>query len=270
MVDMDSLAIEEVERIPAPSAEEFHRVHLPRRVPLIFTGPLTGWVPPDEWTFDRMADKYGSASVISALLVGGTLFDDPKRGVVFERVQIRDFVATSRKQAAATHYIMAPTGNLPPQFASDYRVPPYCEGARHLRAKLWLGKAGTVTPVHRDVPHNVNVHLTGSKRWLLFPPGHSAQMYSHSPFSGMPNFSKVDPERPDFIRFPRFREIRGLGATVRGGETLFIPHGWWHHTRTLEDAVAMNFWWGGRWIALASLASTIFKRMRGIRRDEWA
>jgi hypothetical protein len=32
----------------------------------------------------------------------------------------------------------------------------------------------------------------------------------------------------------------------------------------------MNFWWGGPLVRLASLASTAFKRARGIRRDEWA
>jgi len=38
----------------------------------------------------------------------------------------------------------------------------------------------------------------------------------------------------------------------------------------LDDAVSMNFWWGGMAIYLASLASTAFKRIRGIRQDEWA
>ena len=64
--------------------------------------------------------------------------------------------------------------------------------------------------------------------------------------------------------------MTAFGATLSDGETLFIPHGWWHHTRSLDDAVAMNFWWGGRLIALAALASSVFKRIRGIRREEWA
>jgi lysine-specific demethylase 8 len=85
----------------------------------------------------------------------------------------------------------------------------------------------------------------------------------------MPNFSSVDPEHPDFERYPRFREVSAFGAIVNPGETLFIPRGWWHHTRSLDDAVAMNFWWGGAVVSLAVLASTIFKRVRGIRQDEW-
>jgi len=90
--------------------------------------------------------------------------------------------------------------------------------------------AGTVTPLHRDVPHNLHVHLRGRKRWLLFPPQETSRLYSRGLFSGMPNFSAVDPEEPDYARYPRFRGARALGATLEAGETLFIPHGWWHHT----------------------------------------
>ena len=59
-------------------------------------------------------------------------------------------------------------------------------------------------------------------------------------------------------------------ARQAGQMTLFIPHGWWHHTRSLDDAVAINFWWGGPIVAAAALASETFKRLRGIRHDEWA
>ena len=168
-------------------------------------------------------------------------------------------------------------GHDTPDFACNWQANPgvpfseaYCAGAAHLRAKVWVGKGGTVTPVHRDVPHNLHVHLTGQKRWLLFSPRDSARMYPRGFLSGMPNFGHVDPERPDYERYPRFRGVTPLGGVVNPGEAVFIPHGWWHHTRTLDDAVSMNFWWGGRLINLASLASTMFKRVRGIRQDEWA
>jgi hypothetical protein len=189
---------------------------------------------------------------------------------VFQRVPLREFIASLGRPGSAGHYVMAPTWNFPPTLQRDYRVPPYCVGAPHLRAKVWIGKAGTVTPVHRDVPHNLHVHLTGRKRWLLFSPRDSSRMYPRGLFSGMPNFAHVDPGHPDYERYPRFRGVTALGGVVNPGETLFIPHGWWHHTRTLDDAVSMNFWWGGKLVYLASLASTLFKRVWGIRQDEWA
>ncbi len=261
-------AVEKLERVEAPDAETFVRRYLRPRRPVILTGLTTGWRPPEQWTLDRMATHYGSARVVAAVLSSGTLMDDPAAGVVFRHIPLRDFIESLASPGAASHYVMAPTWNFPSAFQSDYQVPQYCVGAPHLRAKVWVGKAGTVTPMHRDVPHNLHVHLTGRKRWLLFPPG-SRRMYPRGLLSGMPNFASVDPERPDYDRYPRFRGATAFGGTLQGGETLLIPHGWWHHTRTLDDAVSMNFWWGGRVVQLASLASTLFKRVRRIRRDEW-
>jgi hypothetical protein len=183
---------------------------------------------------------------------------------------LREFVDSLGGSGPASHYVMAPTWDFPPAFARDFAVPPYCAGAAHLRGKVWLGKTGTVTPLHRDVPHNLHVHLRGQKRWTLVAPGQAARLYSRGMLSGMPNFATVDPEAPDYERHPRFRGVETFVATLSAGETLFIPHGWWHHTRTLEDAVSVNFWYGGRVVWLLSLASTTFKRLRNIRQDEWA
>lgn len=263
------LRVEALERVAAPSPEAFVTRYLTPRRPVVLTGLTEGWAPPAEWTFERLAARYGDARVVGAVLEAGKLFDDPATGVVFRRVPLRDFVASLGREGGPGLYVMAPTWNFPSAFERDYRVPPYCGDAWHFRGKVWLGKGGTVTPVHRDVPHNLHVHLIGRKRWLLFPPG-SAGMYSRGLLSGMPNFSEVDPEQPDYARHPRFRDVRAWGGVIAPGETLFIPRGWWHHTRTLDDAVSMNFWWGGAGVQLASLASTTFKRLRRIRHDEWA
>ena len=262
-------AVEELERIPAPSRDAFVRNHLRSGRAVVLTGLTDDWLPAREWTPARLAARHGTARVLAARLAEGRLVDDVAGGVLFEHIPLSGFVDTLGGAGPATSYVMAPTWNFPASFQTEYRVPAYCVGAPHMRAKVWLGKAGTVTPFHRDVPHNLHVHLFGRKRWLLVPPGHGAQMYPCGVFSSMPNFSQVDPERPDWARHPRFRAAPVFAATLGPGETLFIPHGWWHHTRTLDDAVAMNFWWGGQAVRLLALASTTFKRLRGIRQNEW-
>jgi hypothetical protein len=268
--DAAAFAVEPIERIEAPSREDFVARYLRPRRPVVLTGLTAGWRPPAEWTPARLAAEYGAAEVVAAVLADGTLLDEPGSGDVFRRIALGDVVASRGRPGPAAHYVMAPTWNFPDTFQHEYHVPPYCAGADHLRAKVWLGKRATVTPLHRDVPHNLHVHLTGRKRWLLFAPGESARLYPRGLLSGMPNFAQVDPERPDYARHPRLRGATARAATLEGGETLFLPHGWWHHTRSLDDAVSMNFWWGGPLVRLASLASTAFKRVRGIRRDEWA
>jgi ribosomal protein L16 Arg81 hydroxylase len=120
------------------------------------------------------------------------------------------------------------------------------------------------------VPHNFHVHLNGRKHWHLFSPRQSSRLYPRGLFSGLPNFAWADPDQPDYARFPRLRGASGFSCVCGPGDTLFIPRGWWHHTRLLDDCVSMNFWWGGNLVYAASRVSTAFKRMRGIQRGEWA
>jgi hypothetical protein len=258
-----------IARMEAPDVAAFAREWLRPRRPVVLVGMTRDWAPAPAWTPERMGARWGDARVVAAELADGTLKDDPRDGVVFRRIALRAFIGALAGDGPARHYVMAPTWNMPDAFQQTYRVPPYCAGAAHLRAKVWLGKRGTVTPMHRDVPHNLHVHLHGRKRWLLFPP-RARGLYPRGVFSGMPNFSAVDPERPDRSAHPRFGETPAIATTLGPGETLFIPQGWWHHTRSLDDAVSMNFWWGGPVVQWLSHASTSWKRLRGIRRDEWA
>jgi hypothetical protein len=216
-----------------------------------------------------MARRYGAARVVAAHLGDGTLIHDGRRDGLFHHINFGDFVASLSRPGPAAAYVMAPVWDFPESFQNEYRVPTYCADAIHLRSKVWVGKAGTVTPMHRDVPHNFYVHLSGRKRWLLFSPKDSARLYPHGIFSGMPNFARVDPERPDYGKYPRLRGATAYGVTLGRGETLFIPHGWWHYARSIDDTVSMNFWWGGRLVALVASASSIFKRVRRLHGKEW-
>jgi hypothetical protein len=262
-------SVTELKRIPSPSPEVFRREHVRTSRAVVVTGLTDRWLPLREWTADRLAARYGRSKVVAAVLAGGTLKDHGRRGVVFRHVELGAFVASLELPGAAADYVTAPPWDFPPAFQDDYRVPSYCAGSPHLRTKLWVGKTGTVTPFHRDLPHNFHVHLSGRKRWLLVAPRDSSRMYSRGLRSGMPNFSHVDPEAPDWTRHPRFRDVTVYGATLAPGETLFIPQGWWHHTRSLDHTVSMNFWWGGRLVLAAATASSAFKHLRGICSNEW-
>jgi hypothetical protein len=262
-------AVAEIERIQAPPAEVFVRRYQRPLRPVVLTGLTRDWEPAEAWTMAQMAARHGDAHVVAARLADGMLLDDDTTHTLFHHIRLRDFVESLADGAPAKDYVMAPTWNFATTLAAEYQLPPYCAGAPYMRAKVWLGKRGTVTPMHCDVPHNLHVHLSGRKRWLLVALGQSSRVYPRGLLSGMPNFASVDAERPDYTRHPRFRAATVWTATLGAGETLFIPHGWWHHTRSLDDAVAMNFWWGGRVTQLATLASTAFKRLRGIRQNEW-
>ena len=83
--------------------------------------------------------------------------------------------------------------------------------------------------------------LYGSKRVLLIAPRFSRFLYA---FPDAPTKSQIDPENPDLQRFPRFADCEQLRWTLKPGDLLYIPRGWWHFLATDEVSISANCWHG--------------------------
>src|SRR5438477_8372983 len=108
-----AIPFEDIERAAAPSRDVFVTRYLRPRRPVILSGLTDGWLPPAEWTAERMAREWGDATVVAAVLAEGTLLDDAHTGVQFRRVRLKEFIASFGGAGAAGHYVMAPTWNFP-------------------------------------------------------------------------------------------------------------------------------------------------------------
>ena len=106
------------------------------------------------------------------------------------------------------------------------------EAARYLNpakrrgcGALWLGPAGTLTPLHHDTCNILFVQLYGEKRFWLLPPA-EAQLWAESESM----YSTHD---------PREGEPRGISLTLQPGEALFIPVGWWHQVEAESASISL-------------------------------
>ena len=55
-------------------------------------------------------------------------------------------------------------------------------------------------------------------------------IHKQTSVSNISHFSvKVDFDKPDLNKFPRFGEIRGMEVTLEPDEVLYIPNYWWHY-----------------------------------------
>merc|ERR1712216_876926 len=48
----------------------------------------------------------------------------------------------------------------------------------------------------------------------------------------------------DHVLFPNFQKVHWLKAVLQAGDTLFIPHSYWHQVNSHGRNLAVNFWWG--------------------------
>ena len=114
-------------------------------------------------------------------------------------------------------------------------------------ARIWIGNQATVQ-AHFDLKENIAAVAVGRRRFTLFPPEQTPNLYP-GPFEltmAGPPVSMVDFTGPDFETHPRFREAmeHALVADMEPGDALYIPYFWWHHVEALDDFnVLVNYWW---------------------------
>ncbi|HRN54946.1 MAG TPA: cupin-like domain-containing protein, partial [Agriterribacter sp.] len=91
---------------------------------------------------------------------------------------------------------------------------------------MFFGGGGSSTRNHFDIDMS-HVFLTqfhGEKKVTLFPNSNSSLLYK-LPY----NFHGIgDMKNMDFEKFPALKYANGWQCTIRFGETIFMPAGYWH------------------------------------------
>jgi hypothetical protein len=148
------------------------------------------------------------------------------------------------------------------------------------RARIWIGNAVTVAP-HFDVSENLACVIAGRRRFIVFPPEQTANLYP-GPMDITPAnvpISMVPMEEPDLGRFPRYREALNAAfvAELEPGDAIYIPYLWWHGVQSLGSFnVLMNYWWnrdessgGYPYAVFLRLAYALYRDMPAKHRGAW-
>jgi len=103
------------------------------------------------------------------------------------------------------------------------------------------------TPTHFDPDENLFCMVDGAKVVTLHHPGDGDCLYPSGDRNAKSVFSLVDPRLDGAeiaARFPKTADARPLEVTVRTGDMLYIPLGWWHFIRALPGRnMSINYWY---------------------------
>lgn len=110
---------------------------------------------------------------------------------------------------------------------------------------LWMSVNGSRSSTHYDPFHNLLCVVSGCKELKLWPPSATPSLYP-LPISGeASNHSGVDFANPNLTKYPRFRSAMQSFqcVTLRAGDALFLPEGWYHQVDSEAVTIAVNLWW---------------------------
>ena len=146
----------------------------------------------------------------------------------------------------------APLNRLPKPMQDDLPTPELVKKTGKgevYDASIWLGVAPTYTPLHRDPNPNLYLQLAGRKTIRLLDPVAGQAVFdavqatlgsrtSSGRFRGdemMKGQEKTLLEARIWLRgnIEDGEEVVGFEATLAGGESIFIPQGWWHSVKSV-------------------------------------
>ena len=210
---------------------EFEREYLYANKPVIIEDATQGWRALEHWSPEWLKQRYNSLPV------------------VVDEVTYRfgDFIdrMMSPKDGEPTPYLRNQSiGNIFPELMADIQPSPYCFWPNWLHGRyvpeqlddfmkvlttleLFIGGRGSKFPsLHIDSAHThafLN-QVYGSKDLILYAPSQSDLVYSNH--KGISMIDNID--APDLDKFPLFAEAVPIRVTIKAGDTILIPSGWWH------------------------------------------
>ena len=246
----------------APSVEQFRETIYPAAQPAILRGVAKDWpivrLSGNRQDLAAYCRQHGASSPIDILRapadIGGRFFySSDLSGYNFVRdrstlAALVDRLAApmpgGSAESGALFMEATPVATVMPGLLSEHRLP---HAPPQVDPMLWIGN-GTTVQTHFDLSQNIACVLSGRRRFTLFPPQQTANLYmgpiERTP-SGTP-VSMVPLEGADLARFPLFAEARRHAqiAELEAGDALFIPYMWWHHAQAFGPFnILMNYWW---------------------------
>lgn len=239
---LEPLGYRRVERRKTPSAKVFFADYVAGSRPVVLTDFGKAWPARKKWTNAWLKRTCGDALVKVVHERERTHLYDAKALALSQPMRFADFIDwVEANPTSNDRYLVgnndALSNPLLTRLLEDctydrrYFDPARIEG----RAYLWFGPGGTVTPLHHDTVNIILTQVRGTKTFKFISPAHSALRHESVGY-----YSLLDLEGADRVSHPALRDANVLECTVRAGESVFIPAGWWHHVRSESTSLSIT------------------------------
>lgn len=263
-----------IEEIALVDAATFERDIRPRYRPVVIRGLASTWPlveagKKDAFAALRYIEGFDNGQPTDIMLApqsekGRFFYSEDMRGFNFrrEKLSLTGLAQHLREIAGSEEPIGIYAGATSTQAflpGFDTANPlPLVEGME-ATPRIWLGNASQVA-THFDLSDNIAVVAVAKRRFTLFPPEATADLYVgplDRTLAGQP-VSMVDPLAPDVESYPNFARARAVAmeAELEPGDAIYIPTLWWHHVAASAPInVLVNYWHndarhGGGFLAL--------------------
>ncbi|MEH1820703.1 MAG: cupin-like domain-containing protein [Nostoc sp.] len=247
----------EIERRYKLSSNEFNSNYVDCEKPVIISGAIKSWNSFDKWSLEYLKD------LSPALNIYAKKFSNKKielcRLTMQEYVNlINNYEKNDQKTDSPPYCHDLPLFSLIPSLIKDVQPFPLDYLPKWYRYKWWrycqffIGASNSLTPLHFDclLTNNIFFQLVGRKQFTILLPRDAKNCYR----KGWRWFL-VDPENPDFNKYPEYRNAKPIKFIVNPGDIVYMPPGTLHHVRSLDMSISFNIDWHTQKSSLRALAA---------------
>lgn len=232
-----------IERIKVPKFKTFLKNYYYENVPVVLEKAVKHW-PAMKWTPELLKARVGNAKV--QVQFGRESDKDYERNSATLRRTMRmaDYIDLVRATEKSNDFYMT-AGNWPESkhaFIDLYKdIRNIEDGYLHESGTmeqgfLWVGPAGTITPLHHDLSNNLFVQVYGRKRFILIPSTQIKDCYNNDYV-----YCDVDIFNIDYEKFPNLKNATILDFVLNPGEVLLIPNCWLHAVEAIDTSISLTF-----------------------------
>lgn len=219
------------------SREKFRKHYLAKSKPLIINNFSSLFPAGKLWTFDYLNSKIGNhlIGVFDNRIKTNSAYINPDLQMKFS--EFSEII--QRDEETPYRIFLFNMFKDFPEFRKEFPTPELARGILGKLGFAFFGGKNTHVRFHFDIDCSnvLMTQLIGRKRVILIPPKYDRFIYK-VPFS---SFSLIDPDKPDYQKFPALRYVSGYDFVLQPGDALFMPSRYWHFNTYLEGGMAVSY-----------------------------
>jgi hypothetical protein len=232
----------EVERRELPTHTVFVRDYVALARPVVFTDVASKWPAIRRWSLDFFRKKFAATKIDVATGRNSDPLYDQNTAQLSRRMFMAKFIDLVEKSGVTNDLYMVANNQTMQRRAfakllDDVRMPRgIITDVRPQATSLWIGPAGTVTPLHHDTTNILFSQIVGRKRFELIAPTETVLLLD--PMNSY--YSPVNLDQRHDAKHPALRAMQVRTVDLEPGDTLFLPAGWWHRVTSLDISVSFS------------------------------
>ncbi|RZJ68551.1 MAG: cupin-like domain-containing protein [Flavobacterium sp.] len=232
------LDLTEIERVKSISKEDFFNNYVKKQKPVVIETLTEDWPAYKKWNFEYIKKVAGDQTV--------PLYDDrpvshkDKFNQAHAEMKMTEYIDLLESKPTNYRIFLYNLVKQVPILRQDFKWPDMGLNLIKQLPMLFFGGENSKVFIHYDIDYSniLHFHFHGKKRCVLFAPDQTPYLYKvpHALISR----EDIDYDNPDFEKFPALKKAKGHVTTLKHGEMLYMPEGYWHYMKYLTPGFSMS------------------------------